>query len=80
MFSLSDEALRYYELKVVQGPRQMTAWAEHKDLEEGFSLNVLDSPSGARMADQILCACRGTASPEKAVFLNFFNGKGLWKD
>ena len=48
MFSLSDEALRYYELKVVQGPRQMTAWAEHEDLEEGFSLNVLDSPSGAR--------------------------------
>lgn len=80
MFSLSDEALRYYELKVVQGPRQMTAWAEHEDLEEGFSLNVLDSPSGARMADQILCALRGTASPEKAVFLNFFNGKGLWKD
>ena len=27
---LSDEALRYYELEGGQGPRQMTAWAEHE--------------------------------------------------
>ena len=77
MFSLSDEALRYYELKVVQGPRQMTAWAEHEDLEEGFSLNVLDSPSGARMADQILCACGERLLQKKLYSSIFFTGKGF---
>ena len=77
MFSLSDEALRYYELKVVQGPRQMTAWAEHEDLEEGFSLNVLDSPSGARMADQILCACGVRLLQKKLYSSIFLTGKGF---
>ena len=77
MFSLSDEALRYYELKVVQGPRQMTAWAEHEDLEEGFSLNVLDSPSGARMADQILCACGERLLQKKLYSSTFLTGKGF---
>ena len=77
MFSLSDEALRYYELKVVRGPRQMTAWAEHEDLEEGFSLNVLDSPSGARMADQILCACGERLLQKKLYSSIFLTGKGF---
>lgn len=77
MFSLSDEALRYYELKVVQGPRQMTAWAEHEDLEEGFSLNVLDSPSGARMVDQILCACGERLLQKKLYSSIFLTGKGF---
>ena len=77
MFSLSDEALRYYELKVVRGPRQMMAWAEHEDLEEGFSLNVLDSPSGARMADQILCACGERLLQKKLYSSIFLTGKGF---
>ena len=50
MFSLSDEDLRYYELKVTRGPQRMTAIAEHEELEEGFSLSVLDTGSGAKMA------------------------------
>ena len=77
MFSLSDEALRYYELKVVRGPRQTMAWAEHEDLEEGFSLNVLDSPSGARMADQILCACGERLLQKKLYSSIFLTGKGF---
>lgn len=79
MFSLSDEDLRYYELKVVRGPRQMTAWAEHEELEEGFSLNVLDTVSGSRMADKILCAC-GERFLQKRLFSSvFLTGKGFAK-
>ena len=79
MFALSDEDLRYYELKVSRGPRQMTAWAEHEDLEEGFSLNVLDTSSGARMADKILCAC-GERFLQKKLFSSIFlTGKGFTK-
>ena len=77
MFSLSDEDLRYYELKVVRGPRQMTAWAEHEELEEGFNLSVLDTGSGAKMADRILCAC-GERFLQKKVFSSIFlTGKGF---
>ena len=77
MFSLSDEDLRYYELKVTRGPRQMTAMAEHEELEEGFSLSVLDTGSGAKMADKILCAC-GERFLQKKIFSSIFlTGKGF---
>lgn len=79
MFSLSDEELSYYELKVTRGPRQMTALAEEENLEEGFSLNVLDTASGARMADRILCAC-GERFLQKKLFSSvFLTGKGFSK-
>lgn len=79
MFSLSDEDLRYYELKVARGPRQMTAWAEHEELEEGFNLNVLDSGSGSRMADKILCACADRLLQKKLFSSIFLTGKGFAK-
>lgn len=77
MFALSDEDLRYYELKVVRGPRQMTAWAEHEELEEGFNLSVLDKESGARMADQILCACADRFLQKRLFSSVFLTGKGF---
>lgn len=77
MFSLSDEDLRYYELKVSRGPRQVTALAEHQELEEGFSLNVLDTSSGSRMADKILCACSDRMMQKKLYSSVFLTGKGF---
>lgn len=77
MFSLSEEDLRYYELKVARGPRQMTAWAEHEDLDEGFNLSVLDTASGCRMADKILCACGERFLSKKLFSSIFLTGKGF---
>lgn len=55
----------------------MTAWAEYEELDEGFNLNVLDSGSGARMADKILCAC-GERMLQKKLFSSIFlTGKGF---
>lgn len=79
MFSLSDEELSYYELKVTRGPRQMTALAEEENLEEGFSLNVLETASGARMADRILCACGDRFLQKKLFSSVFLTGKGFSK-
>lgn len=79
MFSLSEEDLRYYELKIIRGSKKLTVWAEGEELEEGFNLSVLDTPSGARMADQILCAC-GERFLSKKVFSSIFlTGKGFTK-
>ena len=77
MFALSEEDLRYYELKVVRGPRQVTAIAEHQELEEGFSLNVLDTASGSKMADKILCACSDRMMQKKLYSSVFLTGKGF---
>ncbi len=77
MFSLSDESLRYYEMRVVHGPRQTTAYAEHEDLEEAFSLNVLDTPSGAKMADKILCACADKCLQKRLFSAVFLTGRGF---
>ena len=79
MFALCDEDLRYYELKVTRGPRQITALAEFEELEEGFSLNVLDSTSGSRMADKILCACADRLLQKKLFSSVFLTGKGFSK-
>ena len=79
MFALSDEDLRYYELKVTRSPRQVTAVAEYEDLEEGFNLSVLDSASGSRMADKILCACSDRLLQKKLFSSVFLTGKGFAK-
>ena len=57
MFDLTDESLRYYELKVQRGLRQMQVVADCENLEEGFHLDVLDHLAGAKLADKILCSC-----------------------
>ena len=79
MFSLSDEDLRYYELKVSRNARRITAWAEYEELEESFSLNVLDTAPGARMADRILCACADRFMKKKLFSSVFLAGKGFAK-
>ena len=79
MFALSDEALRYYELKVTRGPRQMTAQAEVEELDEGFDLSVLESSSGTKIADKILCACSDRLLQKKLFSSVFLTGKGFTK-
>lgn len=79
LFSLSDQGLSYYEMKVVRGPRQTTVWAEQEKLEESFDLSVLDDPAGARMADKILCACGDRLLQKKMFSSVFLTGKGFEK-
>lgn len=55
LFDFSEEALRYFELKVVRGIRQTQVMAQCQVLEEGVAMDLLDHPAGAGMADQLLC-------------------------
>ena len=55
----------------------MTAMAEHEELEEGFSLSVLDTGSGAKMADKIPLRPAGAFSAEKIFSSIFLTGKGF---
>ncbi|MCD8082819.1 MAG: DUF5716 family protein [Clostridiales bacterium] len=78
MFDLSEERLRYYELKVQRGSRQPTVRCEYENLEEGsISLDILDTPSGAKLADKILCACGERMMQKKLYSSVFLTGRGF---
>ncbi len=77
MFDLSGEGLCYYEMKVQRGLRQTTVMAEKERLEEGFSLDILNSAAGRKMGDRILCSC-GSRMLQKKLFSSIFlMGKGF---
>ena len=77
MFDLSAERLRYYEMKVQRGMKKTTAVAEYEDLEEGFNLDILKTPSGAKLADKILCSCGERMMQKKVYSSVFLTGKGF---
>lgn len=77
MFDLSEEYLRYYELKVQRGLRQTTVIAEYEDLDEAFSLDILSSSAGGKLADKILCACGDRLLQKKLFSSIFLTGKGF---
>ncbi len=77
MFDLSEDCLCYYEMKVQRGMRQVTVLAEREKLEEGFSLDILDSPAGMKMADRILCSCGERLLQKKLYSSVFLTGKGF---
>lgn len=77
MFDLSEDRLRYYELKVQRGLKRTTVVAEYENLEEGFNLDILSSQSGARLADKILCSCGERLMQKKNYSSVFLTGKGF---
>lgn len=77
MFDLSAEGLCYYEMKVQRGLRQTTVVAERERLEEGFSLDILNTAAGGKMADRILCSCGNRLLQKKLFSSVFLTGKGF---
>lgn len=84
MFDLSEERLRYYELKVQRGLKNTTVQTEYQELEEAFSLDILKTASGARLADTILTSCGERMMQKKLYSSIFLMGKGFlnrdWAD
>jgi len=77
MFDLSEDRLCYYEMKVNRGLKKNTIVAEYENLEEGFNLDILENPSGARLADKILCSCGERLMNKKLYSSVFLCGKGF---
>ena len=77
MFDLSEQRLRYYEMKAQRGMKKTTVLTEHEDLEEAFSLDILTTPSGAKLADKILCSCGERMMQKKLFSAVFLTGKGF---
>ena len=79
MFDLSAEELRYYELKVQRGQKQNAVLAEYEKMEESFRLDILETPSGAKLGDKILCSCADRVMQRKLYSAVFLMGKGFEK-
>lgn len=77
MFDLTNQSLRYYELNVQRGLRQMQVVADCENLEEGFHLDVLDNTAGARLADRILCSCADRILQKRLFSAIVLTGKGF---
>ena len=77
LFDLTNQSLRYYELKVQRGLRQMQVVADCENLEEGFHLDVLDNTAGARLADRILCSCADRILQKRLFSAIVLTGKGF---
>ena len=76
MICLAD-CLSYYELKVQRGLQKMMVVAESEILEESFDLDILETSSGAKLADKILCSCGGRLLDHKLFSAIILSGKGF---
>ena len=77
VFDLSEDSLHYHELKVQRGMKQMTVVAEDEALEESFNLDILNTPSGGKLADKILSSCAERLLSKKLFSSIFLTGKGF---
>jgi hypothetical protein len=84
MFDLSEEGLRYYEMKVQRGLKKTSVLAEYEEMEEGFNLDILETVTGAHLADKILTSCAGRMMQKKMYSSVFLSGRGFenrdWAD
>lgn len=79
MFDLSEESLRYYEMKVQRGLKKNTVMAEYEKLEDGFNLDILENEAGAKLADRILLSFGERMMGRKLYSAVFLCGRGFEK-
>ncbi|MCI8466282.1 MAG: hypothetical protein HFI63_10615 [Lachnospiraceae bacterium] len=77
LFDLSETGLHYYELNVIRGRRPQVVEVRHEELEEGFSLEILETDAGKKLGDTILTSCAERLLQKKIVTSVFLTGKGF---
>lgn len=77
VFDLSKEGLWYYECDVLRGMNPQIARAAGTRLEEGFSLDILESEAGRKLADNIFQACVDRQFGRKIVSSVYLTGRGM---
>ena len=84
LFSLENNSLTYYEMKVSQKVKNTLVYAEHEDMQEAFNLEILNTDSGKKLADKILTSCAQRVLNGKIFSGLILTGKGFenldWAD
>lgn len=79
LFYLSDISLSYYELKINRTSSSMTIYAEGRDLDEAFNLDILNTPSGTKLADKVMSSVAAKYLDKKLFSSVMLTGKGFDK-
>lgn len=77
LFDLSETGLHYYELNVIRGRKPQVVEVKHEELEEGFSLEILETGAGKKLGDTILTSCAERLLQKKIMTSVFLTGKGF---
>lgn len=77
LFDLTESGFHYYEMRVVRGRTPQIIEGIHEELEESFSLDILEHESGMKLADSIVCACAQRMLGKKVVHSVYLTGKGF---
>ena len=77
LFDLAETGLHYYELNVIRGRKPQVVEVSHEELEEGFSLEILETSAGKKLGDTILTSCAERLLQRKVMTSVFLTGKGF---
>ena len=77
LFDLSENGLHYYEFGVTRGRKPQVVEVQHEELEEGFSLEILETSAGKKLGDTILSSCAERLLRAEGHDFRVFNRKGL---
>ena len=77
LYDFSGDGLNYYELEILRGFQPNVAYAKRRFLEEGFSIDILESETGMKMADSILTSLVDRMLSKKLVSSCFLAGNGF---
>ena len=77
LFSLEDNDLTYYEMKIQRKPKNAVVFADMEQLDESFNIEIKNTPSGAKLADSILVSCTERLFKNKIFSAVLLTGKGF---
>ena len=75
MYDLSDVSLTYYEMLVNRNSRKLLVNAESENMDEAFNLQILNNPSGAKLADKILTSVAEKVMDKKKFSSSVLTGQ-----
>jgi len=77
LFSLEDNCLTYYELKVQRKSKKLLVFADKEIMDESFNLDIIKTEAGAKLADKILVSCTERLFKNKLFSTVFLTGVGF---
>lgn len=77
LFSLEDNALTYYEMKIQRKPKSTLVFADKELMDESFNTEITTTEAGAKLADKILLSCVDRLFKNKIISAVILTGKGF---
>ena len=77
LFSLEDNNLTYYEMKIQRKPKSTVVFADMEQQDESINIEIINSPAGAKLADKILVSCADRLFKNKIFSAVVLTGKGF---